>query len=205
MPVAFWRDLFPAHQTHLRLQRELLTLIFSNRTHFCTTVNIAFAICHCRAGTFTTCSCIVFLGSDGENLTTYSISSLEDTPSSILAPKNARANRDGRGESHDLLLHWLHWMGHREAALELCALSWNLWLYSTLWQCLPLPILHHCSRTDQFSSCYWTRGQLSSSFPPVLLICRMFRKCMPHTALFLTKTYVFKAAYNHIHLRNRVW
>lgn len=157
-------------------------------------------ICHQRgrAGTFTTCSCIVFLGSDGGNLPAYSASSLEDIPCSALAPQNAIANRDGREESHDHAAALiLCWMGHREAALELCALTtpaYHCQYYDTA-----------LGQPDQFSSCHWTRGQLSSSFPPVLFICRMFRKCVLHTALFLTKTYAFKAAYDHTQLRNTAW
>lgn len=192
--------MFPAHQTPLRLHRELLTFISTNRTHFCTTMNITFAISFFRAGTSITGSCIVYSGSDEENLHTSSVSSLEDTPSSVLALQNATANRDGRGESHDLLLHWLC-IGWKQ--------PWSSVRYLEISDSTPAC---HCQyyitalgQPDQFSGCHWTRGQLSSSFPPVLFICRMFRKCMLHTALFLTKTYAFKAAYNHIQLRNTVW
>lgn len=132
---------FPAHQRPLRLQRQLLT--FTSRTYFCTTVNITFAMRE-EGQALSLCSCIVFLGSDGGNLPAYSASSLEDIPCSALAPQNAIANRDGREDSHDHAAALiLCWMGHREAALELCALTWNLWLYS----CLPLPVLRHCTRT----------------------------------------------------------
>lgn len=197
------RFAFPAHRRPLTLHRELLTFIFTNRTYFCTTGSIAFAICHCRAGTSTTHSCTVSLGSDRENLPTYSACSLEDTPSSARAPQNAISKRDGRGGNHAHALHWLGigWGTGKQ--------SWSSVHYLEISGSTPA---YHCQyyitalgQPDQFSSCHWTRGQLSSTFPPVLFICRMFRKCVLHTALFLTKTYAFKAAYNHIQLRNAVW